>query len=128
MVASSSADKPPDWVVDRGHDRVVEHVGVDMEPEVVGGARAGQAGERVLGDPSRAGLANRGQVEREERVGNRLATVAGPLLRVAEADDDGGRTPGEALKRAPAPRRTTRSRSVPRVCDQIDLTRVEQGR
>jgi hypothetical protein len=52
-------------VVDCGHDRVVAHVGVDMDPEMFGGGGAGQMGNGALGRSECAGRADHGEVERE---------------------------------------------------------------
>src|SRR4051794_33486813 len=75
-------------IVDCRHDGVVEHIRVDVDPEVVGGVRTGEVGERAFGGGARAGRADRGEIECKERLGKRLAAVAGLFLRVAEADDD----------------------------------------
>src|SRR5512133_2467089 len=47
-------------VVDCGHDRVVEHVRVDVDPEVVGGVGTGEVEEGVFGGGARAGRADGG--------------------------------------------------------------------
>ena len=88
-----------------------------MDPEPVGGAATCEVGEGVLGGGARACFADRSQIEREESVGERLATVAGLFLRVAEADDNrcSGQTSGDLPSRSPTaggPWPVTNARSI----------------
>jgi hypothetical protein len=62
-------------VVDGGHDRVVEHVGVEVDPEAVGTVLALEVRESVAGGTLDSVPAHRRQVERPEVRWERLAAL-----------------------------------------------------
>lgn len=87
---SSAASRPPGLpVVDRRHHGVVEDVGVDMDPVALWTVGTHEVRDRILRGLFVASRADRRQVESEQLRGQRLATVPGALVAVAEAECDG---------------------------------------